>query len=347
MATKMSEYIIGRVSPHWTTPATRPDHGVHLPATKHCPDCDKDFPVGYFAKNHSTPDGRETRCMSCQRVYDRSLREMHTRGVMVARGHPGGTKYTKADKRTLTPLEAFPTGKKVCSVCGQEKPISAFPTNRRGRGGLNFSCRECKRKYERERLARTRAEARAAAEAEQQTEQEEATGMASMATAAAVGGAQQAAQPGLRPLIVDAPEFDVPLPERRVVASDGPERTLGQPEEMPRPVTTLEPQIAAAGEATVEETAHAFLAGERGQQLTVREWLLLEQTPSVLACQAQSEAEATAGVPREATLLLWPRKEAPLVLLTPGGTFAAGRGESIAANLASTLIGHWTGVLFY
>lgn len=96
-------------------------------STKRCPGCDQHLQLDAYVRDRHRPDGLSTYCRICRNARGQAYREQ-----------------LRARNATIPPA-----AKRVCSVCHQELPASAFSRNRSSPDGLSAECRPCRAARER------------------------------------------------------------------------------------------------------------------------------------------------------------------------------------------------------
>ena len=90
---------------------------------KPCPRCQRVLSIESFARNRTTPDGRQGYCRDCFADIYAAKRASHGKAVR-----------RKVD---------VPDGHKHCRGCDQTKPLSEWNRNRASRDGWSSYCRPC------------------------------------------------------------------------------------------------------------------------------------------------------------------------------------------------------------
>lgn len=96
--------------------------------TKHCSSCKSDLPLESFSIHKRTIDGRNYRCRACIRSYRQS------KGITTHNPPPGS-------------VSLVVDGKKKCTKCNFNLPVSCFTPRKRGFDGLNGWCKNCFQNY--------------------------------------------------------------------------------------------------------------------------------------------------------------------------------------------------------
>lgn len=89
--------------------------------TKICKRCGEEKPLSAFHPSKSCKDGHERVCYVCRREMTRIAKE--------------------------ATHESLPYGHRRCSKCKNIKPLEAFVTDPKCRGGYTFQCKDCARDY--------------------------------------------------------------------------------------------------------------------------------------------------------------------------------------------------------
>lgn len=115
---------------------------------KQCTKCKEWYPPTpeYFGTRSDRPSGITSQCRNCKRKASLSWNQNNRDRL----------RETDRDFRSRRVAENRQpeTDTKVCSTCGDEKPVGEFKRNRRNADGLDYSCRSCTREYQRQYITR-------------------------------------------------------------------------------------------------------------------------------------------------------------------------------------------------
>ena len=103
--------------------------------TRICTKCELEKPIEEFGKNGNQNGGYRTECKICSRIR---RNERYRKDIRPTKSFQ---KYL-----TLDAQEDFKKGVKYCPGCKVKKPHSEFLKNKRASNGIDFYCKECKRK---------------------------------------------------------------------------------------------------------------------------------------------------------------------------------------------------------
>lgn len=96
--------------------------------SKVCSRCRTDKPFSEYNKNKKSKDGFQSICKLCQKNYSHE--------------------YDKGRKNVFNYDDPFyKENKKVCTICGIEKPLLEFGRDHKGTHGLKCKCNVCRKSY--------------------------------------------------------------------------------------------------------------------------------------------------------------------------------------------------------
>jgi len=99
--------------------------------TKRCVRCEITRPISEFFVDRNAPDGHRVICAVCAR------KEVH-------RSYLNKTGKTETRKRhTMDSPVASQPGHRICTLCGEEKPLDDFEIDKRKPEGHTYRCRKC------------------------------------------------------------------------------------------------------------------------------------------------------------------------------------------------------------
>jgi len=104
---------------------------------KLCRKCGREKPLEAFAKNATTPDGRQTQCRECMKAYWSPAAKAAAPPAVVSGSQQAAVE--QAESKPASEVKGHPEPLKFCPGCKQDKPKSAFPT-----GSGFFKCNECR-----------------------------------------------------------------------------------------------------------------------------------------------------------------------------------------------------------
>ena len=113
------------------------------PSTKRCTTCGNKKPLDDFYAQATGRHGHRAECKECQ---NRRRREL-------LRAVKGTSK-----ERGRRPLYGPPPPSKICTECGDDKPLDAYGKQQGGRFGLHPRCKVCRRRAEQGRYLQKRDE---------------------------------------------------------------------------------------------------------------------------------------------------------------------------------------------
>ena len=114
--------------------------------TKVCCRCKEEKPIDQFSRNKGSKDGYKEYCKGCASIMGAEYRKTHSEKKKASSQRYYLETKSRAAERTAEEKKKTPF--KICTICGEEKPIAEF--YKRGDGGYRSYCKLCANQKSRE-----------------------------------------------------------------------------------------------------------------------------------------------------------------------------------------------------
>lgn len=116
-----------------------------IPDNKTCTRCEQSKSLALFGNEKNGKYGKASRCKECMKIYAKEYKAREGKAEMYAKLNAASYLRRRDAKRVesgWTPKEV-PTTEKMCSICGEVKPLSDYHNDKSSPTGKGYYCKIC------------------------------------------------------------------------------------------------------------------------------------------------------------------------------------------------------------